>query len=119
MIPGQWDLPITENAKTTWSILLPITLASTTGYSAKVEIRASDDPASTLLLALAAELNGWEATRERLVVQLETQVEIGRVLGREVEPRIKQLTAQLEEVRVAVAFLQGQLESAAAPASTA
>jgi len=70
-------------------------------------------------LALAAELNGWEATRERLVVQLETQVEIGRVLGREVEPRIKQLTAQLEEVRVAVAFLQGQLESAAAPASTA
>ena len=58
MIPGQWDLPITENAKTTWSILLPITLASTTGYSAKVEIRASDDPASTLLLALSSPSSG-------------------------------------------------------------
>ena len=58
MVPGQWDLPITENAKTTWPILLPITLVATTDYSAKVEIRTSDDPTSTLLLALSSPSSG-------------------------------------------------------------
>lgn len=57
MTPGEYDLPLTENADSVITIVLA-GITTATGYSAAIDIRTGPKPTDTLLLGLTSPSGG-------------------------------------------------------------
>ena len=79
MIPGSYDLPITENSTNVFTFVIA-GITTATNYSAAVDIRIDRPPTSTLLLGLTSPSGGIVLTSDGsnltvVVTITETQVD--------------------------------------------